>query len=538
MPRLSFGCEFEFLVVYLPPEREDPHAGQPGFSPLLRIRERGLTAGGTILEHVRQTLRAHGIPVRYPNDIIPGSGTVAAYPLSVPTRLRGLDMWDVTSDASVSEFRDVSYEWAGVELRTPASFAGKDAHRAIEYVLNVVKSCYRVRINPSAGFHVHVGNGREWFPPRVVKRLAALLFAADPTISRLHAPWRRTSAYSNSIRYESTLACGRHDARSARRVVRREPGLRTDRDEMVMSTSSTGSSYRAESSDDGKESDPSPPPGSDASNSDGQSFRLTLDAIGEEEEESENDPDILMEMYELFMSGKNAAERGRGGNGSPGDARGARKGAVRNDKSDTAATVSYQGTKLLPHDPTQLSREYRRGRLGNYDRLNWIPTVFNPRDPGGQRGEIRPVTTTWDGVSEIMACGGRRAGPSVGVLLSSAGHERLNYTFQSYTPFGYNVEFLSRRTIEFREAGGTLDSDWAITWSSICVGIVDWCRKPSLFRFLDVLERLKAQEDRDQRGIPHTDDERYDVCDFLDDLGLYAESEWVRHREKTSGPPR
>lgn len=555
LPPLSFGCEFEFLFAYLPPGVEDPHANVPGAPPVLRVGERG--APSVILEDIRTTLRSKGIPVRYPNDIVPGTANPVSYPLTLPMRLRGLDMWDVTTDASVCEFRMPPYSWHGVELRTPASFAGRDARRSIAYVLDVIKSTYRVRINSSAGFHVHVGNGREWFPPRVLKRVAALLWAADPTLSRLHEPWRRMEFYSNSIRYESELAGGDYDAHAARLAIRRDPHLHdTPRDKMVMSTSSDGDSYRDDSEDEGEKPEPPTRAASNTGRNDGGSFQTSLISIAEEEEPEEttteeeegDDTNIHSILRGLFGNPETAANSGNRGNVSAGNTRGARKGAKPKDQKGSGI-IPYQGTKLLPHDPKQISRESTRRRVtdhrvtflssGYNQSVFWVPTIHNPRKPGvSSTGRKYPVTTTWDGIAEIADCRGKRAGPSVGLLLRGAGHERLNYNFQAYSPFGYSIDFLGKRTIEFREAGGTLDGGWATTWPSICIGLINWCRKCSTFRFLDVLQKLKAQEDRDQRGILHTDDERYDVCDFLEDLGLFAEAEWVRQRERTRGPPR
>ena len=115
---------------------------------------------------------------------------------------------------------------------------------------------------------------------------------------------------------------------------------------------------------------------------------------------------------------------------------------------------------------------------------------------------------------------------------------RLNYNFHNYAASWYEACELNTRTIEFREAARTMFGKWARVWASICIGLVDFSRGSTPTEFLDVLHRLTEQIDRDQSGVEHTDDERFNVCDFLEDIGLYAEAEFVRKRERESGPPR
>ncbi|KAI0429305.1 hypothetical protein F5Y09DRAFT_310723 [Xylaria sp. FL1042] len=91
-----------------------------------------------------------------------------------------------------------------------------------------------------------------------------------------------------------------------------------------------------------------------------------------------------------------------------------------------------------------------------------------------------------------------------------------------------------KRTVEFREAAGTTDAEWIVTWSRICVGLMRFCRDASVDDFIYVLHKLSHQEERVSAGKEIT----WDVCDLLEYIGLFAEAAIVRRREKELGPPR
>ncbi|KAI0447334.1 putative amidoligase enzyme-domain-containing protein [Xylaria telfairii] len=219
--RLSHGIELEMLVAYLYTSENDPDAANSeNLAPITRVGTSPIGSDGDIdsamanqdaahvflQDHIRRTLRNHGIRVNGPGP--------------VPTNedlphLTGVDQWDVGVDASVTSgmeeirlTRDKpgSYRWLGVELRSPACWDVPRAYDEIRFVVNLMKSKYRVRVNLSCGFHVHVANGPRYFDAKTLKRAGAFFFAADPMLSRLHAPWRRIGYYTPSIRHVSRLA--------------------------------------------------------------------------------------------------------------------------------------------------------------------------------------------------------------------------------------------------------------------------------------------------------------------------------------------
>ncbi|KAI1382345.1 putative amidoligase enzyme-domain-containing protein [Hypoxylon crocopeplum] len=197
--RHSFGIELECLIAYLPQGMEDPHQSEADKLPPLTRTESHDYGLIEILAAVRATLEKHGIPVKDPSPL-------AKSPPGVPVRLRGIDKWDVGMDSSVSEISRNDHRWQAIEIRSPALWATEESFEEIKYVVNVLTSNHRILINSTCGFHVHVGNGIQFFPGGALKRLGSFLWAADPILSRLHAPYRRINRYSRSIRHQSRLA--------------------------------------------------------------------------------------------------------------------------------------------------------------------------------------------------------------------------------------------------------------------------------------------------------------------------------------------
>ncbi|KAI1279236.1 hypothetical protein F5Y07DRAFT_397331 [Xylaria sp. FL0933] len=205
--RLSYGTELELLVAYVYTADADPDELKSStLAPLLRVDgiEPAMDPEDAVQEHIRTTLRDHGIRVQ---------GAEAEPNNDEPNHLDGLDNWVVTVDNTAREGLDElegtpgEYRWLGLELTSPACWDVSRAHDETVFVVNLIKSRYRVRVNPSCGFHVHVGNGPRYFDAKTLKRAGAFLWAADPMLSRLHAPWRRVGEYGTSIRYRSRLAC-------------------------------------------------------------------------------------------------------------------------------------------------------------------------------------------------------------------------------------------------------------------------------------------------------------------------------------------
>lgn len=81
-------------------------------------------------------------------------------------------------------------------------------------------------------------------------------------------------------------------------------------------------------------------------------------------------------------------------------------------------------------------------------------------------------------------------------------------------------------TVEFREATGSMDARWVSTWARICAGIVLFAQNATANEFHSMLLRLA----RSQGDFGEPGPRPYDFIDFLDDIGLFAEAEFLEVR--------
>ncbi|KAK0746198.1 hypothetical protein B0T18DRAFT_464931 [Schizothecium vesticola] len=133
--------------------------------------------------------------------------------------------------------------------------------------------------------------------------------------------------------------------------------------------------------------------------------------------------------------------------------------------------------------------------------------------------------TIMDGVAKILHRA--RSRRRLAGMMGSTGHVRTNYNFVAYQDFVPNPGYQIRRTVEFREAAGSVDADWIVTWARICTGIFSFCRNSDEATFRRVLVRLAAAEQAALDGL----EPEYDAVDLLRDLGLFAEAVFVEQRD-------
>jgi hypothetical protein len=668
---LSQGVELEFLVAYLHTSNTDPdEAHASTLSPILRIDAKGAHAAeAAVLEHIRTTLRNHGIRVR--ERMTNFVAVVRDQDPTVPSHLVGLDEWDVGSDMSVMDGtaeaelvkdKGSAYRWLGIEVRSPARCEKPGTHAETRFVVNLLTSKYRLRVNLSCGFHVHVGNGARYFEPDTLKRLGVFLFAADPIVSRLHAPWRRVGNHSTSIRYRSRVACWEGiTAADADRIVRQVakdvekmshgrrtldaipfvPWSDTTREEMDFGGKAGWREYADNrrkhvpfiTLDECAPRDTEKKRDEEEGSAYKRRFRefmstpsfaaLCMDVYGH------GDPDALTvkEQYsllalaqcetlfghrrfgELSASGlhqvalacgpylkktgqdepksdvedDDVVSWGSSSSDSGGDFRPAAWTTLYpthshdGNKSPGASKTQSPTKKLRPHDLAELGQSYR-DKVGAAQRLTegrwqripfWGPCPYpgEARDPGeshirggpdfchGRRCASHVVNGTGPALAALF---GVRSAAAVAALLCDAAADnydtlpqRLNYNFRAYAPETLgDGSSVAKRTLEFREAAGSLDSEFILTWTRICVGIVRFCRDARPRDFADVLCRIADEEYRQSRRARRAhrkgrtghdvddDEEMYDVCDLLEDIGLFTEAAIVRRREAQLGPPR
>lgn len=133
------------------------------------------------------------------------------------------DGWEVKTDPSVTDSDiDGPRGWThlGIEVTSPALWDVPESLEHIRLVVHELQSRFRVRVNTRTGFHVHVGAGakRTPGPPTqcdarhhsldVLRRAAALMWAADGFLCHAHPPERGINQYTPSIRLASRLAYG------------------------------------------------------------------------------------------------------------------------------------------------------------------------------------------------------------------------------------------------------------------------------------------------------------------------------------------
>lgn len=200
---LTFGVELEVLVAWLWEDEVDPKPETAGtLPPIIRIplkeKQEMIDVFGAsptedqvqdyIYGLMRKTFEENGLRAT------PGEYT----------------MWDVKGDSSVVSTTDPNgdYSWLGAEIVSPILTTSSEGFGAVRSVVDLLTSKYRMTLNHTCGFHVHVGDGVKFWSVEQTRRICAFLWAADPILATLHPPSRRLVEYAQSIRERSHLAKG------------------------------------------------------------------------------------------------------------------------------------------------------------------------------------------------------------------------------------------------------------------------------------------------------------------------------------------
>lgn len=101
------------------------------------------------------------------------------------------------------------------------------------------------------------------------------------------------------------------------------------------------------------------------------------------------------------------------------------------------------------------------------------------------------------GVAHLMACRNRAEVASLFEPPTDAPfYARTNYNLQSYRVDGVADTSKPAATVEFREAPGSLEPEWIVTWLRVCLGFFRFARDASGERWWAVVERLAEAEER------------------------------------------
>ncbi|KAI4860552.1 hypothetical protein F4820DRAFT_452800 [Hypoxylon rubiginosum] len=124
--------------------------------------------------------------------------------------------WSIKPDGSLFRRDDQLAEgvagvngWQGVEIVSPVLLANRDGLNEVLHVIEFIRNNFWIDTPRSAGFHIHVGNGDDWFPTRSLRQIGSLLYGTDPILAQLHPPHRRENyMFAPSNRYLSNVSFG------------------------------------------------------------------------------------------------------------------------------------------------------------------------------------------------------------------------------------------------------------------------------------------------------------------------------------------
>lgn len=97
--------------------------------------------------------------------------------------------WDVNTDISVSGTHTNEYLWAPIEITSPVLYYSPESLELVRYIVNLLQSEFRILIDSTMMFHVHVGRGAKGFSFTELQAITALLYAAAPRLDQLHPIW-------------------------------------------------------------------------------------------------------------------------------------------------------------------------------------------------------------------------------------------------------------------------------------------------------------------------------------------------------------
>ncbi|KAI0834668.1 putative amidoligase enzyme-domain-containing protein [Hypoxylon sp. FL0890] len=207
--KLSFGVEMEFYIFWArgaigsapTPEGFESRPGGP-----LYIHSNSLTS--RLRDLVKSLPAATVVP---PSVVIAINDSRNADVI----HLRHYREWYTENDLSLDirppeleAMRGPNSGWVGVEVVSPALWANDEGFSQVRKVCEFIQNTFWTSTPPSAGLHIHVGNGKEYFPVQSLRQIAAFLYAADPILAQSHPKHRHENGFCPSLRLFSKLSLG------------------------------------------------------------------------------------------------------------------------------------------------------------------------------------------------------------------------------------------------------------------------------------------------------------------------------------------
>ncbi|CAJ2501410.1 Uu.00g042630.m01.CDS01 [Anthostomella pinea] len=497
--KVTFGAELEFLIPTLDRGVDDPHAHVKELTPVLRIPNRAYKGKGMVsnkvndreeyvLERVRKLI-SKNLNITVGNDassLMPDADFTAKV-------IAGYHHWAVDTDGSVNEPNMEKNNWVAVEVQSPVAFASPEAFDAVNHVASLISGAFRCRVNASCDVHVHVGQREERFPLELIRRIGALSFAAEPLLFTLQNPSRRANVYCQSLRERGYIARGR--------VVKcpHDPGRRV------------------------------PEPDTTCLHYIGRERRHGEDKISTREKNMEDTTIAAFGAtrqaghFEPFQNPPYPASAELGPTVEAEVSDDATLRIEENFQPYTAAGNKPTRTRTIPRIqmPT-----YTKEQLKDFDAeiVEYSVTGLSFEVDRGSSGfgggtMAEHELGVFEGTRRIF---NSPSSCAIARLLHPGGRPSISFSAYTCGKLTGGPE-AGKRTIEFRLAEGTLDGEWIATWSKICVGFVRFAMHASVDEYVEALNNCDLASK--QPG-------KYDVIDFIDDIGLPAEAEVAEKRIK------
>ncbi|GKT40191.1 uncharacterized protein ColSpa_00372 [Colletotrichum spaethianum] len=529
-PRVSFGVELEFFVAFILEGEPDPDADiKDQLQTLITVpvdwertaaygRRSGVPARiykpkmGYVYDQIERALVDAGLPVMGSEGKYGELGSAQAVHGE-----NAMSSFRIVEDISLKADHVDGYRWQRVELISPAMY---DMELSYD-ILRVAR-----------------------IDARTLRQFAAVLWAADPVISRLHPPWRSATAYSQSARVNeiTNLGKGHGPADSMVEKLTVQNSNSAERGEWYETLSYTRNTAEMDPTEFKK----AKTLGRDRRLGESVNVDVTPEAMSREIELDQED-DLALLQAEPWQHQQDVPK-----------ARGTRP-------NDGDASEQFGFPPFTYKAPVPMPKSYRNLTSDVYAPPRPRPPPIArryPRVPGKMRRDIRDDVSFLDGY--LMSSGvniedpGRRVPPArwdvmsgvrdllgadltvaqVGELMRHKSFPKnINYKFDAYSLYNVNAQGLRRddiskgtnerhttkmNTVEFREAAGSLDMEWIATWARICCRLLEWSRDAAPAEFLCVIRLLAwAQEEEGAQ---------YDVVDFLIDLGLLKEARFCEER--------
>ncbi|KAH6695088.1 hypothetical protein F5X68DRAFT_243560 [Plectosphaerella plurivora] len=535
---VSFGCELEFLVACV--KGDDPDSGL-GLAPVVTFpRYFDSTAIAVdVMNRLIDCLAEAGLPTNDPrtssqDESAQDNASATSVLAAMGTPYAGA--FSVGSDCSVKELsRFGEYYWVPVEMRTPAAWNKPVYFDMVRLAVNLLTRNFRIRVNPSCGFHIHLGAGvGKHIDTRTMRRFGALWWASSPLLYTLHSPERRRASYALSMRDWAISLINK--------TVTDDTSVADDAwDETIQFHQQlTGDHARVFARDRfmGEAYDVEDDPAAHAFHSskkfeeevgnwvNWRSFRLahdrrmTVPALGL--------PGRVLEDLDHMGGGKDARisdfEAPALTEATPIDPVKLRKAQCSADDAPPRPGAA-PAIRTIPHIATRPHPKV--DGLAAYMARGQDPATFGMYEPLAKRKDVM------SGVREILSC---PSSAMVAKILSRGKHSGLNLLPYEPCSFAYDP-FDTKLTIEVRMGSASMDADWVVAWAGICTRLLEFCRDADEAEWLRVIRTLAwAQEEmigeEEEEEEEKNDDEekrqkkaaekvKYDIVDLLVDIGAF-----------------